>query len=385
MLNVTVTNPTAVGYITVWPNGSSRPNASNINFVPGQTVANLVAARVGPDGRVAFFNSAGATDLLVDVVGWLPPTDLLDVFTFELPPGVVGTPYSTTVEPFGGDAPYAWSATAVQPGLGLGASTGTLAGTPTTAGTVSTPIALSDSFGRSGLRDVGHTVFPAAAGYTTVTPTTLTSQTSPTNGSTQTFAAAGVSGVPSDAEGVVLSVFMASFTPAYATVFPAGGVMPATSSVSVDTGIDTNLVVVQPGSGGNLSLGVGGNPLGIVVQVLGYFPAGSAYSPIAPVRLLDTRSTSRVADGSQRTFSSGLPGGATAALVNITVLDQTSAGTLTAWSGSTVPANPAVRWRGANDTALEFVLVPLDSSGNITIGPNGGSTHVIVDVVGYLT
>jgi len=74
VLNVTATNPTSVGYVTVWPTGAARPNASNLNFVPGQTVPNLVVAKVGDGGVVSMFNSLGNTDLIADVAGWFPTT-----------------------------------------------------------------------------------------------------------------------------------------------------------------------------------------------------------------------------------------------------------------------------------------------------------------------
>ncbi|HEX7916692.1 Ig-like domain repeat protein, partial [Rudaea sp.] len=45
VLNVTVTNPTALGYITAWPSGTTQPNVSNLNFTPGKTIANLVVAK----------------------------------------------------------------------------------------------------------------------------------------------------------------------------------------------------------------------------------------------------------------------------------------------------------------------------------------------------
>ncbi len=73
VLNVTVVNPTQPGFVTVWPSGSARPLASNLNFVPGQTVANLVIAKVGA-GKVAIYNSAGTTDVVADVVGWFSPS-----------------------------------------------------------------------------------------------------------------------------------------------------------------------------------------------------------------------------------------------------------------------------------------------------------------------
>ena len=70
ILNVTVTNPGTAGFLQVWPSGSTRPNASNLNYVSGQTIANLVIAKVGVGGKVSLF-SVSKTDAIVDVVGWL--------------------------------------------------------------------------------------------------------------------------------------------------------------------------------------------------------------------------------------------------------------------------------------------------------------------------
>jgi hypothetical protein len=57
VLNVTVTDPAGVGYITVFPCGT-RPLASNLNFVGSQTVPNAVIAPVSADGKVCFYASA---------------------------------------------------------------------------------------------------------------------------------------------------------------------------------------------------------------------------------------------------------------------------------------------------------------------------------------
>ncbi|MBW3546662.1 MAG: fibronectin type III domain-containing protein [Actinobacteria bacterium] len=70
VLNVTAVGPTAPSHLTVWPTGAARPNASNVNFVAGQTVPNLVVAKVGANGQVSVYNNAGSTDLVVDVAGW---------------------------------------------------------------------------------------------------------------------------------------------------------------------------------------------------------------------------------------------------------------------------------------------------------------------------
>ncbi|MEJ7765550.1 MAG: hypothetical protein WKF86_08650, partial [Acidimicrobiales bacterium] len=72
VLNITATGPTAGGFLTVFPADATRPNASNLNFVPGQTIPNLVIARVSAGGQVSIYNSSGSTHLIADVAGWLP-------------------------------------------------------------------------------------------------------------------------------------------------------------------------------------------------------------------------------------------------------------------------------------------------------------------------
>jgi hypothetical protein len=74
-LNVTVTNPTSAGFLTVWPTGSQQPLASNLNFGPGQTIPNMVLVPVGAGGQVAIYNSGGSSDVIVDVLGWFPTGD----------------------------------------------------------------------------------------------------------------------------------------------------------------------------------------------------------------------------------------------------------------------------------------------------------------------
>lgn len=69
ILNVTALRSTQQSFLTVYP-GSTRPNASNVNFAPGATVPNLVIATIGTDGSINIFNSTGSVDILVDVLGW---------------------------------------------------------------------------------------------------------------------------------------------------------------------------------------------------------------------------------------------------------------------------------------------------------------------------
>ncbi len=71
-MNVTAVAPSAPGYLTVWPCGVGRPNASSLNYpAPGPTVAepNLVVASLHPDGRVCV-HAEGPTFVLVDIAGY---------------------------------------------------------------------------------------------------------------------------------------------------------------------------------------------------------------------------------------------------------------------------------------------------------------------------
>jgi hypothetical protein len=70
VLNVTVTEPTAPSFLTVFPTGQARPTASNLNFVAGQDLPNMVVAKVGAGGKVSVYNNAGSTHVVFDVVGW---------------------------------------------------------------------------------------------------------------------------------------------------------------------------------------------------------------------------------------------------------------------------------------------------------------------------
>ncbi len=76
VLNMTVTETTAPGHITVWPCDAAKPNSSNLNFVAGQTVPNLVIAKVATTGldagKVCVQPTGGSTRLVVDVQATIP-------------------------------------------------------------------------------------------------------------------------------------------------------------------------------------------------------------------------------------------------------------------------------------------------------------------------
>ena len=72
VLNVTGDDPSANGFVTIWPCGEARPTASSLNLAPGLISANAVIAKVGVGGKVCLFTQSG-TELLADVNGYFTP------------------------------------------------------------------------------------------------------------------------------------------------------------------------------------------------------------------------------------------------------------------------------------------------------------------------
>jgi hypothetical protein len=77
VLNVTVVNPTAASFLSVWQSGSGPIGTwSNLNFLPGNVIANRVivplsAESSGPPEQVSIYNYAGSTDVVVDLDGFM--------------------------------------------------------------------------------------------------------------------------------------------------------------------------------------------------------------------------------------------------------------------------------------------------------------------------
>jgi hypothetical protein len=69
VLNVTATDTQGIGYLTVFPANVLLPPSSNVNYVAGQSIPNVVVSGVSPDGRVKIYSYA-ETHVIVDVAGW---------------------------------------------------------------------------------------------------------------------------------------------------------------------------------------------------------------------------------------------------------------------------------------------------------------------------
>ena len=68
---MTVTSPQTAGFITIYPCGTTRPNASNLNYTAGQTIANAVITKIGLNGKICIYTPA-TTHLIADVNGYFP-------------------------------------------------------------------------------------------------------------------------------------------------------------------------------------------------------------------------------------------------------------------------------------------------------------------------
>ena len=72
--NVTVVNPSAGSFLTVFPADVVRPNASNLNYSAGQApVPNSVTVSLSADGKIGVYNNAGRVDVIIDINGYYEP------------------------------------------------------------------------------------------------------------------------------------------------------------------------------------------------------------------------------------------------------------------------------------------------------------------------
>ncbi|ROP37092.1 Ig-like domain-containing protein [Saccharothrix texasensis] len=118
-------------------------------------------------------------------------------------------------------------------------------------------------------------------------------------------------------------------------------------------------------------------------------PAGSSrFVALPPARVLDTRDGTgraggRPAAGTTVRFHPGVPGGATAVALNVTVTDAAGPGHVTAWSGEgTRPATSNLNVERAGDTIANLVVVPLSAGGDVGLHTTT-TADLIADVAGY--
>lgn len=149
---------------------------------------------------------------------------------------------------------------------------------------------------------------------------------------------------------------------------------------------------------GAFETGPPGSPLELRLQTLA--PATGAIPPadyhtLTPCRLLDTRNQpggpAPIASGTVRELdvvavgACGVPAGATAVAINVTAVEATSGGQIAIYSAGPTAGAATVSF-GPDVARANNAVVLLSLDGKLKIRPSlspAGSTHVVVDVVGY--
>ncbi|MCU1389163.1 MAG: hypothetical protein JWL72_2501 [Ilumatobacteraceae bacterium] len=325
VLNVTVTDARAAGFVTVWPCGSDRPNASSLNYVAGSTVPNGVIAKIGANGKVCLYVS-NAAHLLVDVAGFFSATA---PYVPLVPARVLDTrPDGTTFDGQGQAAglPAQGSVTEVQ-------ITGR-AGVPADAAAVVLNVTVTEARGAGFV-----TVFPCGTDRPNASNLNyVTGSTVPNNVIAKIGAGGKVCLYTSNATHLLADV-NGYFRPT--TAFQA--IVPARL---LDTRADGSTI-----DGANQGAGVAAQGSVTEVQVTG---------------------------------RAGAPSGATAVVLNVTVTDAQGAGFVTVWPCGTDRPNASSLNFVQNSTVPNGVLAKLGANGKVCLYVSNG-THLLTDVAGFFT
>ncbi|MFF5975575.1 hypothetical protein ACFY7C_29110 [Streptomyces sp. NPDC012769] len=313
VMNVTAVAPTATGYVSVFPAGTTRPATSNLNFTAGRTIPNLVVVPVSADGKVSFYNHSGSVDLLADVSGYyvtdgsgatykpVGPTRVLNTMAgLGAPKAKLAGGQTVTLQVTGTAGIPADSVKAVAMNVTAVAPTATgyvsvfPAGTARpatsnlnfTAGTtipnmVIVPVSADGKvsfYNHSGsvdlLADVAgyFTTDGSGSAFKPMTPTRVMN-TSVGPGKTVTLPIAGTSGIPATGvTAVVMNVTaVAPTATGYVSVFPDGAPRPATSNLNFTAGTTIPNLVVVPVVNGKVSFYNHAGTVGLLADVAGYY------------------------------------------------------------------------------------------------------------------
>ncbi len=305
-LNVTVVSPFTAGYLTVFPSGTPRPNASNINFVDKQLIANTVITGLGTGAVDVYNGSDGPVHVLVDVAGWyesgftpITPTRIMDtrsglggpVLNAAAPRilavrGVAGVPAAaiavafniTATQPSNASYLTVWPTGAPRP---LASNLNMVAGY-TVANAVMSGLGSDGSISLANGQGTTHLIVDVAgwftSGYHPVTPArvmdTRSGQCLTRLGPKQTrlVQIAGLAGVPAQAGAVVLNVTAVNPTETtYLSVWPSGQNQPLASNLNPITGIVPNMVTVGLGTDGRVALYNQAGTVDVIIDVNGWY------------------------------------------------------------------------------------------------------------------
>ncbi|WP_284579564.1 hypothetical protein [Streptomyces sp. 2P-4] len=320
VLNVTATEPTSSSHVSVFPDGTARTSASNLNFVAGQTVPNLVVVPV-VNGKVSFYNNAGSVDLIADVAGYyttdgsgstykpIAPTRLMDTRiglgvakakvgqggTVTLPvTGVAGIPASgvtavvlnvTATEPTSSSHVSVFpDGTARTSASNLNFVAGQTVPNLVVVPVVNGKVSFYNNAGSVDLiADVAgyYTTDGSGSTYKPIAPTRLmdtriglgVAKAKVGQGGTVTLPVTGVAGIPaSGVTAVVLNVTATEPTSSsHVSVFPDGTARTSASNLNFVAGQTVPNLVVVPVVNGKVSFYNNAGSVDLIADVAGYY------------------------------------------------------------------------------------------------------------------
>jgi hypothetical protein len=216
-------------------------------------------------------------------------------------------------------------------------------------------------------------------------------------------AVTGRAGVPtSGVAAVVLTVTVVGPRAAgFLSVYGHGLPRPATSNLNFAAGQTVaNLVVVTPGANGQVEVFNGASAgTNLLVDITGYYraaPAGQpgGYTPVSPVRVLDTRAglgAAKALVGGRTsvpvavTGRAGVPtSGVSAVVMTVTVVGPRAAGFLSVYGhGLPRPATSNLNFTAGQSVANLVVVTP-GANGQVDLfNGTAGPANLLVDVAGY--
>ncbi len=330
VLNVTVTNPAADGYLTVYPAGQSAPLASNLNFSAGETVANLVKVGLSKTGQITVVTNAMSADVIVDVEGYVSalPTAGQGLYDGLTPARICDTRSSSLpVNQCTGKTMKPNSTMTVQV-AGLG-------GVPANAKAVAVNVTVTDTTAASYL-----TVFPGGARPTASNLNWASGRTVPN----------------------LVVVELNS----------SGGLTLYNHAGTTDVVLDVLGYYTAAGGSGTQF-----NALAEPVRICDS-RSGSQPSNQCTGKTMAQNSTMVV----QVTGLAGVPADAQAVVLNVTATNPSASSYLTVYPGGTRPLASNLNWT-SGQTVPNLVVGRLSSSGQVTLYNYTGSTDVVVDVMGW--
>ena len=234
--------------------------------------------------------------------------------------------------------------------------------------------------------------YPANSDFTPTTPTRLldTRPNRTGNRSITELQITGRAGVPNNASAVVLNLTaLDASTAGYVTAYPCGSTLPDVSNLNYTPGTATaiaNAATVPIGTGGKVCLYTD-SAINLIADINGWYPANSDFTPTTPTRLLDTRPNrtgNRSITELQITGRAGVPNNASAVVLNLTALDASTAGYVTAYPcGSTLPDVSNLNYTPGTATAIaNAATVPIGTGGKVCLYTDS-AINLIADINGW--